>query len=339
MRTPRTNKHRAAALLARSQLLRFPERLRGRRGYLTILAYHRVLDIDPERYPYDEDVVSATPEAFDEQMAYVRANFDVVTFSELDLALAERRVPARPLIISFDDGYRDNYLEALPILHRHGLRAVVYLATGYVGGTDTFWHEKLVYWLKASNRPHIRFGAAGEKLPLGAQRSATLRRVLTALKLVDERAHARLMAQIEEQVGCGLERRDLVAFVSWDEVREMHASGIECGAHSVSHYNLAAISPECLHRELADSRAAIETQTGAAVVSLAYPFGGHEHHSEAVRMAAQTAGYQFGLSYVEGINPLAALDRYGLRRIHVEQDVDMDLFRSLLQWPVLFARD
>jgi peptidoglycan/xylan/chitin deacetylase (PgdA/CDA1 family) len=106
----------------------------------------------------------------------------------------------------------------------------------------------------------------------------------------------------------------------------------------VSHYNLAAISPACLDRELVDSKATIESQTGTKVVSVAYPFGGREHWSEAVKAAAERAGYEFGLTYMEGINPLASLSRYELRRIHVDRDTDMDLFRALLQWPGLFAR-
>jgi len=333
-----TRKQKAAALLARSGVLGSYERLRGRRVYLTVLGYHRVLDIDPALYPYDEGLVSATPEAFDGQMAYVRANFDVLTLTEFDLALAGRRVPPRPLVITFDDGYRDNCTEALPILRRHGLRAVVYLTTGYVGGADLFWYEKLAYWLKASDLPHIRFGADGAKLPLGGQRAATLDRIRTALKLADEHEHDRLMAQLEEQCGREFDQRDLVAILSWDEVRAMRAAGIEFGSHSASHLNLAAVSAQRLRREVEESKATIEARIGAPVVSLAYPIGGREHHNEAVKAAVREAGYAFGLTYIEGINPIAAADLYGLRRIHVERDTDMDLFRSMLQLPRVFAR-
>src|SRR5260370_40059269 len=90
-------------------------------GSLRILAYHRVLDADPLDFAYDEGVISASTEAFYHQMDFVRRNFDVLTFEDLYKIEAEGRSwPCRALIITFDDGYRDNYTQAFPVLKQMG---------------------------------------------------------------------------------------------------------------------------------------------------------------------------------------------------------------------------
>jgi len=335
----RSKKQRLAAALDFARVFDVAERLQRRRNYITILGYHRILEIDPRTYPYDEDIVSASPDEFDRQMSYVRAHFDVMTFEELAVALRDDRVPKRALLITFDDGYRDNYAVALPILRRHGLRAIVYVATGYVGGIETFWYEKIAYWMKASRRPAVQFGPSGTVLPLGDRRVETLGHIRTTLKLADEIEHPRLMAQLAEQMDVPLEHSHLVATMTWDEIREMHAQGTEIGAHTVSHLNMAKIGPERLEREVRDSKAAIERETGTRVVSLAYPMGGRAHHNEAVKQMVRAAGFDFGVSYIEGINPLDSFDRYALRRIHVERNTAFTDFKAALQFPGIFVRE
>src|SRR5215471_15904890 len=108
-------------------------------GSLRILAYHRVLDADPSDFAYDEGVISATTEAFYHQMDFVRRNFDVLTFRELHaIEMEGKDRPRRALIITFDDGYRDNYTQAFPVLRHMGLPATIFLATGHIGRSRLF---------------------------------------------------------------------------------------------------------------------------------------------------------------------------------------------------------
>src|SRR3990170_4366644 len=103
-RVKASKSERLASMLGATGVLRLVEAtgVPGRR--LLVLAYHRVLDIDPEKYPFDEEVVSASCDAFDQQMAFVKKSFDVITFADLKKCLEGGiSVPKRPLIITFDD--------------------------------------------------------------------------------------------------------------------------------------------------------------------------------------------------------------------------------------------
>lgn len=124
-------REKIATLLSASGFLKLLEVAKARLPWLTALAYHRVLDIAPSGYPFDMEVVSASCQAFDWQMNFVSKNFDVITFAALKNCL-EGNIPhpKQPLIITFEDGYADNYFYAFPILKKYRLPATLLLYFG-----------------------------------------------------------------------------------------------------------------------------------------------------------------------------------------------------------------
>src|SRR5262249_55983601 len=118
-----------------------------------ILAYHRVLDANPEEFDFDEGVISASTEGFYRLMYFVRRIFDVLSFRALyKIELAGRSFPRRALIITFDDGYRDNYPQAFPVLKQLGLPATIFLASGHIGRSRLFWWDAIAYCVKHAKR-------------------------------------------------------------------------------------------------------------------------------------------------------------------------------------------
>lgn len=325
-----------ATFLGLAQLLTpRPERGR-RRPQLTVLAYHRVCPHDPATYPLDDELVSATPEAFDAQVRWVKAEYDVISFAELADRWPTGRLPARPLILTFDDGYRDNHDVALPILAHHRLPATVFLSTAYIGSPDLFWFDKVACWIKRTRRTRIVLrGPLAREYALGEERAKVVRDVQDLLKTADERTYQDLMHQLECQVNVPLEPADQGRPLTWDEARRMRSRGIELGSHTDGHLNLARLSPERLDHELRHSKATIEAETGTEVIVLAYPFGTPDAYSGAVRDAAARAGYRFAVVYGGTVNDLPAMDLLAIQRIGVERDTTLDLFRAQLRYPRL----
>ena len=109
---------------------------------LPILVYHKIDRIPPgSRYPRNY----VTPEQFDAQLAFLqRAGYRSVSFADY---LAHRdggaQLPRRPIIITFDDGYRSNRTVAQPILEKHGCTATIFLVAGYVGKTNAWDPDEL----------------------------------------------------------------------------------------------------------------------------------------------------------------------------------------------------
>src|SRR5437016_4860781 len=115
-----------------------------RRGDLTILTYHRIAPDSPDAFASSDDNISCSAEQFEREIALLRRYFSPVTFAEVASARrAGRNLAANPLIVTFDDGYRDNFEVAAPILRRHGVTACFFLTTGFLDGEVVPWWDAI----------------------------------------------------------------------------------------------------------------------------------------------------------------------------------------------------
>jgi len=131
------------------------------RNAVIILTYHRVTDTWDRFLDYSQPGMVVTVSTFERQIAILKEHFEVVTLGALlaDGASGTRRTRPR-CVITLDDGWRDNYDLAFPILHRKGLSAIVFLATDFIGSDRAFWHTELIYLLTRTELPRL----AEEKL-------------------------------------------------------------------------------------------------------------------------------------------------------------------------------
>ncbi|MFO1187519.1 MAG: polysaccharide deacetylase family protein [Alphaproteobacteria bacterium] len=101
---------------------------------VSIVCYHRVNE-------EMKDGVTVPPETFDRQVALIRRHYQVISLADLIAGRADRTSPRPIVAITFDDGYRDNYDEAAPILHRHDVPATFFVCTGLIGAKCGFQHD------------------------------------------------------------------------------------------------------------------------------------------------------------------------------------------------------
>lgn len=297
----------------------------ARPGQLRILNYHRINYRTPD-FPFDPDVISATPDLFDRQVAFCRAHFDVISFRDLQAIVSnQHRPPRRALIISFDDGYADNHGYAFPILKRHGVSAIFFLATDYIGTARAFWWDEVVFALKACSADRLPLEISGERgeldLSTPAARRASAGVVLKRLKGVPDGERVRVVDRLTAAAGARQRLSDMPRqAMTWDEAREMLAHGMEIGSHSRSHPILSRVTdPQALDAEIGGSKAAIEAHLAAPVTVFSYPVGGSQAINENVKHVVRMAGYNFAVTYINGFNRLTSPpDRHALNRLHVD---------------------
>lgn len=311
---------------------------------LLILAYHRVLDMGEEScFPFDPELVSATPAEFSWQMDWLGRNTSPVSFQDvLDALDGRHRLPPRPAIVTFDDGFDDNYTQAFPVLKRTGIPATIFIASGYIGGGEIFWYDFIAHVIYHAPAGEFEITGLGLSLFLDdtiASRRRAAETVLEALKRIPDARRCEIVQSLRNTwVGrLPADERRLSRPMSWDQVREMSRAGIEFGSHSVSHPILANLDDASLTRELVDSKVVIERETGKPVQVLAYPVGQDFAYDGRVVQTAQAAGYRLAVSYISGVNRLRALDHYGLRRLHVERYTRRADFSAMLALPEIFA--
>ena len=310
------------------------------RSALTVLAYHRVVPVESfDSYPLDLDLISCSPEEFDAQMRFLRENMNPVSLAQVaDYVDGRGTLPPRAVAVTFDDGFRDTYDHAFRALRAHAIPATVFITTGYVDSAEPFWFE-LAAHLMMRVAPHsIRVPECPTALPLGPspqERRDSVHVIHAVLKALPDSRRQALMADLTREFASSIEpaAADLSRPVTWDEVREMSAAGVDFGSHTVTHPNLAQLGDADLNYELTESRRVMERQLGREVLSVAYPFGTPSAYSERVLVAAGNAGYRIGMSYVPGVNWPGAMPRYELRRKGVSFWMSPAYFRALLSLP------
>lgn len=266
----------------------------GPQGSLLILTYHRVTPLADALLPDEPHAASFTA-----LLDSICATFNVLPLSEALALRSERRLPARTVCITFDDGYANNAEVALPILLRHRVRATFYVAAGYLNG-GRMWNDSVIEAVRRAPQ-ELDLGDLGygmHSLTDVAARRAAIDKILGALKYRPFEERLAVAAQVAERAG--LPARDGL-MMSDEQVRALAAQGMEIGAHTVSHPILARIDQATAAREIGESKQLLERITGGAVSSFAYPNGrpGKDYGREHVDMV-RSAGYASAVSTAWG---------------------------------------
>ncbi len=270
---------------------------------LTVLAYHRVEDIHRPGFDTFATNVTASPGEFQRQMAYLKRNYNVITCQHLAAWLrGERDLPPYAALITFDDGYADNYTCAYPILKAHGLPAVFFLVSDFMGTKNPWYWDRAAYCFAHSRKTSATLPLLGPvSWASSAERRQVVKRWVGQAKRLPEAERQRALSDLAGALGVGVPDDAFAGlYLSWEQVREMSHNGMEFGSHTADHPILTRIPLAQVDEELVNSREKIEAETGSPVIAFAYPNGGHADISPAVTQRVGQAGYQVAFSLIGG---------------------------------------
>ena len=270
-------------------------------GKVVIFMYHRVLPREQVE-TYVQPGMYVTPPTFDAHLRFVTRHFRVLSLEEL-LARwdsGDWDPSVRYAVLTFDDGWLDNYEHAFPLLRQYGVPATIFLPTDLIGSDTWLWPDRLGYLLH-------RRGRGGP---------ADWDRDIEHAKRLPDTDRRRMLSLLEEQVGGSAP--GVRQFMNWDEVRAMSAAGISFGSHTRTHVNLARADKTALESELTESLRVLRNHGVDVVPALAYPNG---DYSDAAVAAARVAGYRAAVTTHPGVESERPGDLFRLRRIGVHEDV------------------
>ena len=293
-------KERAASLLSRAGLLRALEQLPTQAGVL-VFNHHRIGD--RERCEYDRELFSASAEQFEYQVAYVKRRFPVLLPHELAEMIARKKPLTRMhAMITFDDGYIDNYTIAYKVLSQYKVPAAFYLVSSFVGTDILPWWDVIAYLVRHSRNTSLNLSYCEERpVRLEPDREAAVATVVAAYKSELNRDPAAFIAELSGQTGVEI-RGEGRRFLDWEEAREMAAGGMEIGAHTHTHPIISKLSPEEQRDELERSKGILEERLGRPVTSLAYPNGSPRDFTPITLQLVKEAGYTTAFSFYGGVN-------------------------------------
>ena len=281
----------------------------GRRG-LSIMIYHRVLAAPDPLFPGEID-----REAFSRHLGLLKSSFNVLPLQDAVRLARAGGLPPRAACITFDDGYADNAVEALPILQRFGLPATFFVATGFLDG-GRMWNDTVIELVRRAPGGSFDARTAGlGHLPLDGvdARRAAIGTLIGHLKYLPMEERLAMVELLAAEADYGL-AEDLM--MSSDQVRQLHAAGMGIGAHTVSHPILAAMSDRAARNDIANGKRELEQLLQAPVPLFAYPTGkaGHDYGPAHVQIV-KSLGFAAALATDWGVaRPGAGLDLFQLPR-------------------------
>lgn len=298
------------------------------RRKLLALTYHRV--ISRSDWPHAGHPPNALfDDEFDAQMAFVARRFNALGGQQLRSVIEGARPPNYSVVITFDDGYENNFTHALPILQRHGLHAVFFVTSNLVGSDEgAFWFDRLDHVLKAATWIQVR--EAIKELDGELGNCQTAREMRGEFKRLSHARQSQVLERLESKfhvLNCVDDNPALYRSMTWYQVRALAQAGMTIGSHTVNHQILSAVDPDAALAELVESRRKIEAEVGEACWCFGYPNGQRQDFRESDEKAVAQAGYLCAFTQIPG-GIERETPRYALPRIPIPDVGDLTVFRS-----------
>jgi peptidoglycan/xylan/chitin deacetylase (PgdA/CDA1 family) len=232
------------------------------------------------------------------------------------------REEAQGVVLTFDDGYANNYHLAFPVLEKYQFPATIFIATGFVDRTVPLWGDRLHYAITAGRVRNSVFEWKGERFTLAQSSPVDIDRLFATLR---QRLMREPLSGIHDFL-CHLERHLQVSYewssipealkpLHWDHARSMLRSGlVSFGAHTVSHPVLSRCSEELQRLESLTSKRRLEEELGRKCTLFAYPYGKYTDYTGVTAQIVKEAGFELAVTTEYGANKVPSRGEYELKR-------------------------
>ena len=303
-----------------------------------VVNYHRIGNA--EESIFDRCVFSTTEDQFDMQMAFLKRNFDVI--SPHDLPVARRMGRGRYVIVTFDDGYRDNYEKAFPILKYHHLPATFFVPTAFVDKRELSWWDTIAWMIRHSDATELPAGKWFPRpLPMtGEHRERAIYEALQKYKALPGRETANYMADIADATGHSALPTHLGddLWMTWNNIRELRLAGMTIGGHTVNHPLLARLTSSEQVTEIRGCYERLFEMTGVRPKSFSYPVGKPDTFNTITRAILLSVGFEYAFSFYGGYQNLIDIDLLDIKRGNVGRRTTQTVFESMTSLPSVLAR-
>ena len=289
-----------------------------RRYGVYILSYHHVIErCDSDRLGHD-----VTVKHFEDQLHFVKSLFDVVSLEQALELLAEGSLDRDCVVITFDDGYQDNYRLAFPILCRSKIPATVFLITGLIGGNQVPWYDECREYLKAFATTKVAPIRPTEDpiivqiqniLSSRGKIESKVERATDFLKTVNHRRRQKVLQLMRSRFQGTHSNKGRFRMMNWDQVREMACHGVTFGSHTVTHPVLTRMGAHEAERQLTISKQNLEKKLATPCDAFAFPNGDFD---PGIIEILKRGGYRSACTQIFGANE-SGCNVFRLKRIGV----------------------
>lgn len=297
-----------------------------------ILRYHSVADFKKDDFGYAMPQIIVSTKNFEKHIKYLSKRYNIIPLEEIILYLkGGKDLPENLLAITFDDGYRDNYLNAYPILKKYGATATFFLTAGCIGNKEMFWTHKLIYLFNLTKVKDIKIGKELYRIDGIKNKQQVIKMCITFIKdNINQRQKDRFIEGLAKELGVKSYPKIDNTMLLWEDAIELDRAGFGIGSHTVTHPNLPNSDDEYAEYEIKESKNIIEEKLSKTINLFAYPNGGTlAHFNEYIKTVVKDAGFIGAVTSIDGLISKRS-DIYELKRKGVGDNMRLCLLATEL---------
>jgi len=267
---------------------------------------HQALVVMYHRFSEGEDSASISVPTFRKHLEYLKSRYTLVTIAQLAAILRTyEALPPSLAAITIDDGFRDAYELAFPLLVRYSAPATVFVVSDFIDQKAWIWTDKPRFLTSQTALERFEATIGGQRLSFNlngpASRLDAAARMNVVLKQLDNSDKEDAIRNIASALRVTIPDLPPPQYgpLTWTQAREMESKGVEIASHTLTHPILTNVGDEQLRHELEGSRLRLEDELGHESTSFCYPNGNHDAR---VLHEAERAGYRCAVTTDQGLN-------------------------------------
>lgn len=310
------------------------------KNQLIILCYHRITKSG------DETTVSipgncVDEKQFDKQMNLLRTLYNPISQEQLtNYVNGKESLPEYPILVTFDDGYKDNYTNAYPILRKYKIPATIFLTTGYTNRLIIPGDDYISIAAKKTNIQKIVLSES-EILHLmnNDEKRIAVKKLWdiwnSLLKKRDIKGQGKYLQQLKDMFKVDISTINNL-FMTWEEIKKLNNDGMSVGAHTVKHKILSLLSSDEIVSEITESKLEIEKHLGEKIVAFAYPNGKRNDYNQKCVDILKDNSFTYAVTTELGANKLYNnTSPFELKRVCISYNDNLNMFKAKISGWIL----
>lgn len=304
--------YHSGALFMIKKLFRAPNSIK-------ILCYHRITDDC-----FDPLCMNIKVDVFEEMVRHLKKNYNIMPLEKaVGLLKSGESAPQNTIVITFDDGYRDNYTNAFPILKKYDVPATIFLTAGAINNGDTLWYSAVVDAFEKTDKTYVdlRYLSLGAyPLVSNSDKLKAAKEAAIYSKYFKKEERDIFLKNILKELGVNCQNgSNSHSMLTWDDIKIMKDSGVSFASHGMYHSILTTLTPEQAQFEICSSKRLIKEKAGIEVSLFSYPNGEPNDFNKEIVEMLRSCGYLAACSLIKGENNNASL--FDLRRYCITSGV------------------
>ena len=320
-------------IISKSRILRPFRRLH--QDKIIIFNYHRIRDYK-KPIVFDETVFNANTSRFIEEIKWLKKETRILSENELiDIVYNKRPIKELCTMVTFDDGYEDNYNIAYPVLKDLNIPAMFFIPSKQINERQVGWWDLVAYFIKNTKEKEFFFNHQHFFL---SDLRPLIRRFTGELKNTEAGQIDNYLLELSDSLNVSFPSKEIQSneLMTWDQIKTMSENGMTIGSHSHDHSILSRQDKTTLKNQLEKASFILESKINKKIQSISYPVGGYDHFNECTKEVAREIGLKLGFSFLTGINQYHNVDPFDVKRMSVHPEwINLDI---PLAFPDIFLK-